>query len=148
MRAQLEKGEDPDVRRESKPSTMVRCSADLIFSDEFPMRALEESRKPRPQVVRLVNGKANGKQGTSPRNYFNPIAKHVVKGTDFKKFIKAQWKPCSKLRAVYGKPPPPITWEFGGLDGLDIRVTGRVEDNHFIQRFGVSWRKPLHNQLD
>jgi hypothetical protein len=45
------------------------------------MGALVEGRLPNPQACRLVNGPANGRQGT-----------------DFQQFLLAQWTPCSSYK--------------------------------------------------
>ncbi|KAM0470857.1 hypothetical protein ACHAPX_009731 [Trichoderma viride] len=87
--------------------------------DEFPMGSLWEGRAPfGNQVCRLVNGVANRNQGT-----------------DFQQWLSAIWKPCSSLRSSYGKPDPPITWQFSHTPG-DPRLVANSVFPHFIQKYG------------
>lgn len=54
------------------------------------MGSLLEGRLPNPQVCRLVNGKANGRQGS-----------------DWQQFLRAQYYPCSAYKeAVCGIKSP------------------------------------------
>lgn len=93
--------------------------ADIDQSDEFPMGSLWEGRAPfGNQVCRLVNGVANRRQGT-----------------DFQQWLSAIWAPCSTLRSHYGKPDPPITWEFSHTPG-DPRLGANNAFPHFIQKYG------------
>ncbi|GFP59293.1 chitotriosidase-1 [Trichoderma asperellum] len=87
--------------------------------DEFPMGSLWEGRAPfGNQVCRLVNGVANRRQGT-----------------DFQQWLSAIWAPCSALRSYYGKPDPPITWEFSHTPN-DPRLVANSAFPHFIQKYG------------
>jgi hypothetical protein len=64
--------------------------------DEFPMANLRDSNNNNPQVCRLVNGAANGAQGT-----------------DFRMWKLAQWWPCARYRASVcniNDDGPPATW--------------------------------------
>lgn len=73
------------------PGKRYRCEV-----DEFPMGNLMESGGGSPQACRLVNGAANGKQGS-----------------DWNMWKLAQWKPCSAYRSgVCGirDNGPPATW--------------------------------------
>lgn len=99
--------------------TMARAGSRCQV-DEFPMGSLLEGRIPNPQACRLVNGPANGRQGT-----------------DFGLFLLAQYNPCSSYkRAVCGTASPivPITWEFAGMDA--VRAAGATAAPHFIQAYG------------
>jgi hypothetical protein len=91
----------------------------MFVSDEFPMGSLWEGRAGlHNQVCRLVNGPANGRQGT-----------------DFRQFLSAQWKPCSSLRSALGKAPPPITWEFDHQPN-DPRLVANGAHPHFVRKYG------------
>jgi chitinase len=101
----------------SIPDKRYRCEA-----DEFPMGALTEAWDYQPQMVRWVNGEANGAQGR-----------------DFSAWRQAVWVPCSSFRQdVCGsaKPDPPITWKFDGMDSG--RRNARADGSHFIKKYGVS----------
>ncbi|OKL55832.1 hypothetical protein UA08_08920 [Talaromyces atroroseus] len=94
---------------------VARCQV-----DEFPMGALIEGRLPNSQACRLVNGPANGRQGT-----------------DFQQFLLAQWTPCSSYKQnECGTPNPdvPITWAFSGMDAN--RIAGSNVPPHFVQHYG------------
>ncbi|KUJ13269.1 glycoside hydrolase [Mollisia scopiformis] len=116
------KDEWPSWRREEF-RTLAQVAVNRVHRcqvDEFPMGVLLEAKAPNPQVVRLVNGPANGAQGV-----------------DFKQWKAATWVPCSALRKAHKKPPPPVTWEFGPFaanDNRGIPGTGK----HFIQEYGVT----------
>jgi hypothetical protein len=89
------------------------------------MGSLWEGRLPfSNQVCRLVNGEANGKQGT-----------------DFGQFLAARWEPCSAFRSALGKPDPPITWEFSHTPN-DPRLTANAQFPHFIERYGFDSQTP------
>lgn len=85
------------------------------------MGVLLEAKSPNPQVVRLVNGPANGRQGN-----------------DFKLWKTASWLPCSALRKTNKKPDPPVTWKFGPYAPRDNRANALGVGQHFIQKYGVS----------
>lgn len=90
--------------------------------DEFPMGALLEGRLPNPQIVRLVNGPANGLQGN-----------------DFGMWLLAVWGPCSAYRkdvCHFATPEPPITWAFASMD--QSRRNAATDGNHFLKAYGVS----------
>jgi chitinase len=99
-----------------------RCEA-----DEFPMGALREAHgTAQPQVVRLVNGPANGDQGQ-----------------DFRMWKLAVWTPCSAYRRfVCGMPAalaePPITWGFDLMD--PSRLNAQTRGSHFVKAYGVSYQ--------
>lgn len=86
------------------------------------MGALLEAKAPNPQVVRLVNGPANGLQGV-----------------DFKLWKTASWLPCSALRKANKKPDPPVTWKFGAYPAGDNRAIALGVGRHFVQKYGVSY---------
>ena len=88
----------------------ARCQA-----DEFPMAALQEAHGG-PQVVRLVNGPANGRQGG-----------------DFLMWKSAIWSKCSSLGSDNAKPPPLITWKFNAEAS---RAAARSTGSHFVQKYG------------
>ncbi|KAE8326142.1 hypothetical protein BDV39DRAFT_193873 [Aspergillus sergii] len=94
------------------PNSRGRCEV-----DEFPMAALEEGIDGNYQVVRLINGIANGKQGD-----------------DWNMWISAIYNPCNRLRKGLGLPPPPVTWAFGAFPEGDDRALGIGE--HFIKAYG------------
>lgn len=83
--------------------------------DEFPMANLQEAQGG-PQVVRLINGPANGAQGR-----------------DFYMWKLAKFFPCQSLRSVNGKPPPPVTWQIGSEAS---RAAARSDGVHFVQKYG------------
>jgi hypothetical protein len=103
------------------------------------MGSLEESRKPRPQIVRYVNGPANGAQGKCRMLCICSYMTDKLQGADFDAFIKAIWRPCSVLRAANKKVPaaPPVTWEFLN-SASGNRGIAASNGNHFIQKYGVS----------
>ncbi|KAI9854057.1 MAG: hypothetical protein M1813_001569 [Trichoglossum hirsutum] len=70
--------------------------------DEFPQNALAEAIS--PQALRAVDGTENSMQGN-----------------DFLQWKNAVYNPCSALLASQGKPPPPITWTWGGIGPTDTR---------------------------
>lgn len=99
------------------PRERPRCEV-----DEFPMGALREAQKLNPQIVRLLNGKANGAQGN-----------------DFRMWRLAVFTPCKIYRDKVCKiksPEPPITWKFDGMD--NSRKDARVDGVHFLKAYGVS----------
>ncbi|ORY13819.1 hypothetical protein BCR34DRAFT_662986 [Clohesyomyces aquaticus] len=98
---------------QKKENKVARCQV-----DEFPMGSLAEGRIPQPQICRLVNGPANGRQGT-----------------DFGQWLEAQWKPCSeyKKNVCKHKDEPPITWAF---DPVNPRTGARNDGKHFIYAYG------------
>ncbi|KAF2850135.1 glycoside hydrolase family 18 protein [Plenodomus tracheiphilus IPT5] len=116
---------------------VARCQV-----DEFPMGALREAQgTANPQVVRLVNGPANGAQGR-----------------DFRMWKLAVWTPCKLYRQhVCGLPAalaePPITWAFDRMD--QGRRNARTDGNHFIKAYGFDsqtpgsecWATHTYNQL-
>ncbi|KAK7962737.1 uncharacterized protein PG986_003562 [Apiospora aurea] len=93
--------------------------------DEFPMGNLAEANG--RQVVRLVNGPANGAQ---------------ISGVDFQMWKSATWAPCSALRNARGLPPPPITWEFGAFPLGDNRRQANRNGQHFIEAYGFNSQTP------
>jgi chitinase len=106
------------VQKQGPGKQRYRCEV-----DEFPMGALREAWHGAHQIVRLVNGKANGAQGN-----------------DFSAWKEAVWTPCSIFRehvCSIASPEPPITWAFDGMDSS--RVNARTDGSHFIRRYGVSF---------
>lgn len=85
--------------------------------DEFPMGGLREATWPNTQVLRFVNGPANGRQGGN-----------------FGVWKQLVWEPCSALRSANGRGAPPITWAFDGYGNGDGR--GQANGQHFIQAYG------------
>ncbi|KAJ6133731.1 class V chitinase [Penicillium sp. IBT 18751x] len=80
--------------------------------DEFPMGDLFESTNNNPQVCRLINGIANGRQGN-----------------DYKMWKMNQWRPCSSYRVTQCKlPPPPATCQNGRLP-MSYREFGSLPGN-------------------
>lgn len=85
------------------------------------MGSLLEGRIPNPQACRLVNGPANGRQGT-----------------DFGQFLMAVYNPCSSYKenvCSTTSPIVPITWAFAGMDAM--RIAGAQAAPHFIQAYGA-----------
>jgi hypothetical protein len=97
-------------------NNVPRCQA-----DEFPMDSLQESQDA-PQVVRLVDGPANGAQGR-----------------DFRMWKMASWTPCSILRSQNGLPPPLVTWAITD-NGAVVRA--RTDSSHFVQKYGFDSQTP------
>lgn len=98
-----------------KVNKVARCQV-----DEFPMGSLREGLIPQPQICRLVNGPANGRQGG-----------------DFSAWLEAQWKPCSKYKkdvCHHKDYEPPITWKFDPASPH----TGGTGGQHFLAAYGVS----------
>lgn len=99
------------------PGERARCEV-----DEFPMNDLEESIN-KPQVVRLLNGAANGRQGN-----------------DWRDFKWAKWLPCSKVREDNDLPPPPVTWRFSPEPGRDM---ADGSGDKFIKKYGFDSQTPI-----
>ncbi|RDW92668.1 hypothetical protein BP5796_02062 [Coleophoma crateriformis] len=96
-------------------NNVARCQV-----DEFPMGSLAEGVLPNPQACRLVNGPANGRQGS-----------------DFQQFLLAQYIPCSSYKenvCSTASPVVPITWAFSGMDA--VRSAGSTAAPHFVQYYG------------
>ncbi|PLB55790.1 putative class V chitinase [Aspergillus steynii IBT 23096] len=85
--------------------------------DEFPMRDLFEAANNNPQVCRLVNGRANSRQGN-----------------DYKMWKRNQWMPCSSFRSSCNLLAPPATWAFNSLPGN--RGMGNMIGTRFITALG------------
>ncbi|KAF2819761.1 glycoside hydrolase [Ophiobolus disseminans] len=90
--------------------------------DEFAIGALRERLLPNQQVVRLVNGPANGRQSN-----------------DFKNWRSAVWMPCSVYKefvcgTLGALAEPPITWAFDSYD--QGRLGARTDGSHFVQAYG------------
>jgi hypothetical protein len=98
---------------QKKENKVARCQV-----DEFPMGSLAEGRIPNPQICRLVNGPANGRQGG-----------------DFSAWLEAQWKPCSKYKkeVCKHKGEPPITWAF---DPANPHAGAKTDGKHFVYAYG------------
>lgn len=104
--------------RNGNPNKRARCQL-----DEFPMGNLFESGNNNPQVCRLVNGGANGRQGN-----------------DFKMWKQNQWKPCSEYRVKTCKlPPPAATWYVADFHCCQNRSA------HYMEKVSIKSERCLIN---
>ncbi|KAF1812430.1 hypothetical protein P152DRAFT_514547 [Eremomyces bilateralis CBS 781.70] len=115
-----------DYRKLAMWGTMAQSGAAKCQADEFPMGNLLEGQNLNYQVVRLVNGAANGRQGN-----------------DWQQWKEAYYYPCSVYRPSCGHTDAlPVTWEFGTFGLGDPRAAAPSYGKHFIRKYGFDSQTP------